>query len=647
MKHNSIHNKKWMLCILLISLIAFTGCGKENNANTNENQTGAESSNEATNKGSSEDETPVEIAEEITKTTVTFSNENYKNFINNEEIQAEAIKAGNIKNFDSIYNTEYQQAVASAIETYKSKEEYTIENPLMILNPYGTSTTGLYVYFKTQTATSVEYTVSVDSDEIPDFTRILYTNQAGEAVTEQEGILVGLVPGMKNTVTLKAYDVDGKEVGTSVFTINVENFGTVKETILAEGSPSNSEALADGLFVLFGYDRRNMDEPRHLLFYDNYGVIRAEIPLDIKYADFRIENVDGYLLFPCTDNQFTLMSPTGKIMAIYEADGYMFHHDFAYDANDNKLVVLANKLSKETKEDIVLTLDLNTGEWSETLDFETLLTAAFERSTKPESEKKLDWLHLNTIMIVDSNDVIVSSRELSSIIRVNDIYGTPTVEYIIAEPSVWEGTGYEDLLLTQVGEFSNTGGQHTVTYLEDESLEEGQYYLYMFNNNYGISVTFPEYDWTTIEGIGTPGAKPEGSYYYKYLVNSNEGYYELVDSFLVPYSRIVASSQHYDDHIVICSGVNGTFGEYDINGNLIAEFKMDVDEFTYRTMKYSMNQFWFNSELATTAGERDIEKEFVQGVVGNEESDESEFNEFEDYSSSESNVKGNDYSDFE
>lgn len=633
--------------MLLISLIAFTGCDKKNNATNEENLSGAEVTDEATNESSSEEQNTDEVAEEITKTTVSLLNETYTNFINNEEIQTEAIKEGNIKNFDTVYNRDYQKAVASVIETYKSKGDYTIDNPLMILNPYGTNTTGLYVYFTTETATSVEYTVSVDSDEIPDFTRILYTNQAGEAVTEQEGILVGLVPGMTNTVTLKAYDVTGKEVATSKFTVNVENFGTVKEIMLPEGSASNSEALADGLFVLFGYDRRNMDEPRHLLFYDNYGVIRAEIPLDIKYADFRIENVNGYLLFPCADNKFILMSSTGKVMAIYEADGYMFHHDFAYDATDNKLVVLANKLSKETKEDIVLTLDLNTGIWSETLDFQNLLPAASERAIKPEDEKKLDWLHLNTIMLVDSNDIIVSSRELSSIIRVNDIYGTPTVEYIIAEPSVWEGTGYEDLLLTQVGEFSNTGGQHTVTYLEDESLAEGQYYLYMFNNNYGISVTFPEYDWTTINGIGTPGNQPEGSYYYKYLIDSNKGTYELVDSILVPYSRIVASSQHYDDHIVICSGVNGTFGEYDTDGNLIAEFKMDVDEFTYRTMKYSMNQFWFNSELATTAGERDEEKEFVQGVVGDEETDESEFNEFEDYSSSESNVKGNDYTEFE
>ena len=636
MRHKRIYSKTWLLCTLLISVFAITGCSKQNNAVTEENTTEVNTNDETS-----------ETTEPSTSTTVKVGNELYTAFHNNEDFQSEALTKAGLKSLNTIYNTVYQNAVTAVIDGYKSEGTYTIEQPLMILNPYGTNTTGLYVYFTTEAPTSIEYTISVASDEIPDFTRILYTNQAGEAVTEQEGILIGLVPGMKNTVTLKAYDVNGTVVGTSEFEISVEDFGTVKETVLEQGSATDYEALTDGLFVLFGYDRRNSEEPRHLLFYDNHGVIRAEIPLTIKNADFRITNVNGYLLFPCADNKFVLMSSTGEVMAIYEADGYMFHHDYSYDANDNKLVVLANNLSKNTKEDIVLTLDLNTGEWSETLDFETIFATAFERAVKPEDEKKLDWLHLNTIMLVDSTDLILSSRELSTIIRVNNIYDNPSVEYIIAEPSVWEGTGYEDLLLTQIGEFSNTGGQHTVTYLPDDSLEEGQYYLYMFNNNYGISVTWPEYDWTTIDGIGIPGKRPEGSYYYIYLVDDNAGTYELVDSFLVPYSRIVASAQHYEDHIIVCSGVNGTYGEYAADGTLLAEFKMDVDEFTYRSMKYSMNEFWFNAELATTAGERDKKKEFVQGIDGNEALDNSEFDAFDDYSTSESNANGNDFSDFE
>ena len=634
MKHYQIHVKSWVLCTVLMLLFTLSGCSKKNN------------SNDISSKPVQDTEVD-EVTEEVPATTVTVDGKAYSSFIATSQLQKEAMAAAGMTKLKTVYNIKYQTAVSDVIQTYQNKGSYSLQNPLMILNPYGTNTTGMYVYFTTETPLSIEYTVSVTSDKIPDFTRILYTNQKGEALTEQEGLIIGLVPGEVNTLTLNAYDTEGTLMDSSSFEIYVEDFGTVKETILSEGSETDYEALEDGLFVLFGYDRRNRKEPRHLLFYDNYGVIRAEIPIHVNNADFRIETVNGYLLFPCSDNQFVLMSPTGEIKAIYQADGYIFHHDFAYSATSNKLVVLANKASAETKEDYVLTLDLTTGQWNETLDFKPLLPGAYARAIKPEKEKKLDWIHLNTIMFIDDSDVIVSSRELSSIIRVNDIYTTPYVEYIIAEKSVWDGTGHEDLLLDQIGDFPNTGGQHTVTYMEDPNLPSGQYYLSMFNNNYGISPTWKSFDWSVIDGIGLYNQEPAGSYYYKYLIDPEKKTYELVDSFLVPYSRIVASTQHYGNHIIVCSGVNKTYGEYTSDGVLLAEYKMDVGEFTYRAMKYSMNQFWFNQDIASDAGTKDADIEFAPGTTTVIAPDEVELSEFDDYSSSESNRKGNDYSDFE
>ncbi|WP_158099308.1 aryl-sulfate sulfotransferase N-terminal domain-containing protein [Drancourtella sp. An57] len=55
------------------------------------------------------------------------------------------------------------------IEEQKSSQEYTIDDPLIIADPYGTNTTGLYVYFTTDAATELSYTVSADGYE--DFTR--------------------------------------------------------------------------------------------------------------------------------------------------------------------------------------------------------------------------------------------------------------------------------------------------------------------------------------------------------------------------------------------------------------------------------------------------------------------------------------------
>lgn len=67
---------------------------------------------------------------------------------------------------------------------------------------------------------------------------------------------------------------------------------------------------------------------------------------------------------------------------------------------------------------------------------------------------------------------------------------------MIGEKDFWKDTSYVSLLLNKKGDFTIQGGQHTITYETDESLADGQYYLYMFDNNIGISETRPDYDWS-------------------------------------------------------------------------------------------------------------------------------------------------------
>ena len=61
---------------------------------------------------------------------------------------------------DTIYTLDYQEGISAQIEEQKSAQEYTIEDPLLIADPYGTNTTGLYIYFTTDTPTELSYTVS-------------------------------------------------------------------------------------------------------------------------------------------------------------------------------------------------------------------------------------------------------------------------------------------------------------------------------------------------------------------------------------------------------------------------------------------------------------------------------------------------------
>ena len=124
--------------------------------------------------------------------------------------------------------------------------------------------------------------------------------------------------------------------------------------------------------------------------------------------------------------------------------------------------------------------------------------------------------------------------------------------------------------------------------VEDESLPEGQYYLYMFNNNIGVSETRPDFDWSVIDGIQSEAVDGTTSYYYKYLVDETSGSYELVESFELPYSGYVSSVQEIGDNVVADSGMQGVWGEYDSENNLIRSFTMEKESFIYRVYKYEL-----------------------------------------------------------
>lgn len=127
----------------------------------------------------------------------------------------------------------------------------------------------------------------------------------------------------------------------------------------------------------------------------------------------------------------------------------------------------------------------------------------------------------------------------------------------------------------------------------DEDLRNSQYYVYMFNNNIGISKSQPNVSWESIGFTNDEGSNGNSSYYYKYFVDEEKRTFTLTDSFKVPYSGYVSSAQEIDGNTVIDSGIAGTFGEYDSSHTLIKSFKMEVERFIYRVYKYDFEEFYF------------------------------------------------------
>lgn len=489
----------------------------------------------------------------------------------------------------SIYTEEYQEAVEEQIEEEKNSGIYTEDQMLVKENPYGTNTLSLYVYFTTADFVSVSYTVSVADESIDDFSQ----TPAGEDNfdMEHEFQVLGLIPGESNTITFTLTKEDGSVETRSYVHEMGELFGEEELKLQQTKEAEEGETVTDGLYVILGNDSEEKD---FMYYYDNSGVLRGEIPL-IGYRSHRLLFQNNLMYYSISESKIAAVNALGKVEEIYDTGKYSLHHDYAFDDEGN-LVVLATDTESESVEDQIIKIDTLTGEISCVLDLEDLFSDYKETCTANE-DGELDWMHINTIQYVEEESILLSSRETSTILMITDIYGSPQVEYMIGEESFWAGTGYEELLLEKdesTGIFSNTGGQHSITYVEDESLDEGEYYLYLFDNNFGISESNPSYDWEQIDGIETSMKDGKTSYYYKYKVDENNGTYSLVQSFAVPYSAYVSSAQEYDGNIIIDSGMQGIFGEYDSNGNLIQEFQMTLaDEYIYRVYKYDFRNFYF------------------------------------------------------
>lgn len=482
-----------------------------------------------------------------------------------------------------------QQVVDATLEDLQTLGSSPTD-PLLVLNPYGTNTTGVYAQFETEDNGTLTYTVSSPGTE--DFTRVAEDHDP--SASSFEGQLIGVVPGVENTVTT-TWRPDGGEATEFSFTMTAPPSAAGGLTTLDRTVEGNAEELTEGLFAVSGLLRH----PDHTLFYDNSGVLRAEFTHD-GYRTDRLEFYDGTVVTTVADNELARIDGLGRVVATYVLSGYEMHHDFDV-TDDGKVVILATETAKDSVEDVVVSLDLQTGTSEKVVDFTELL-ADYKSGTQPYGSDALDdWLHLNSVdWSPDGDSVIVSSRETSAILKVDDVHGSPAIDYIIGQREVWAGTDAEGLLLEKTGDFPDSGGQHSVVRHDDEGLAEGQYHLTMFDNRFWRIDSRPDYTGPAPAGTSPVfGADPSlRSEYRKYLVDENAGTYTLVETLPVPYSAIVSNVQDLGGPLLVNSGQAMTFAEYDAQREVVARFDYALEGpaengFAYRVLKYGFGDFWF------------------------------------------------------
>ena len=456
---------------------------------------------------------------------------------------------------------------------------------------------GLSLYLETDFPTQGEYPIRVDDERIPDYTATAADSSGKAYSTTHEFQLIGLVPGKVNEVTMTLRGSWGNVRQTVRFTIEMPETHSGYDTVLEVTDGPSTEPLDDGLFTMM----RTNGYLGYGFSYDNSGVMRYEMVLEGFGMD-RILFYGDEMVTCVSSNKLARINGLGEVEQVYPLGDYELHHDINY-GRDGTVVALAEKAGDTNVEDLVLEIDLATGEVTELLDFKDLMAGYYAqtrpiRATAPffGQVDEQDWIHLNTIQYLPETDsLVVSSRETSTAIKVEDVHGAASVGWLCGDPAFWQGTGYEDYCLTPVNDFTWQYGQHSVAWAPGD--EEGVGYLRMFNNNYWALSSRDGYDPDLPDGVGTDlyGGEGDHSYTYVYRIDENAGTVELVESFPVPYSSIVSNSTLNEDtgHWAVNSGIAMVFGEYDAGGALIRQYAYECTMQGYRTFKYDYKGFWF------------------------------------------------------
>lgn len=503
------------------------------------------------------------------------------------------------------YDEEVQDRLAYTLLQLTQEGNYTLESPLAILNPFGTGSNGLYLYFGTNNPTKVQYTVSVEDESIADYTA--WANNAGEDGFSrvQEFLLIGLVPGQENTVTLTAYNRQGAQTQSASFAIDMPEPTSGYDVTLETVDGDSAQELSNGLYYAMGIG----GQYGYTFFYDNDGVMRYEMVLEGYHSDRFLWDGDGSLITCVGSTKVARLNRFGQVTQVYDLGTYELHHDINWGP-EGTILALATDLEGETVEDQVLQIDLESGEVTHIVDFTQVFQSYFE-NTRPVqatdpfglwSEGEWDWLHLNSLQYDESdNSIIVSSRETSTIIKCA-LGEEPQIVWMAGNPDFWEGTDFAQYSLEAQGDFSYQYGQHDVELMSSEEVEalgfeapeEGQLYLRVYDNNYYAMSSRDDFQVEVPEDVGTANMEDGvDSHVYYYLVDEGAGTFTLVDSFDLPYSSLVSNAQWRGDSYTVNNGVHQCFEEYDQQGSLIRQYKYTCTANGYRVMKDDFEGYWF------------------------------------------------------
>lgn len=382
----------------------------------------------------------------------------------------------------------------SATATYQkatTNRRYTLANPYIKVNPYGTSPLTALVIFRTSQAAKVSYTVVGKSAK----TSITNTVNGGYQTTHQVPI-VGLYANTTNTVRLTVTLKSG-EVIKKTIQLKTGALPKYVKSATVTVSKSDKTKMSIGNNKLTIIDRTTK-EPFAI---DADGNVRW---YSTNYSQHTIEQWTGGHIMMLTKkkqssdvyNDLIETDYLGRVYREYTFSGStsstdggtettVIHHDLIELPNHNLLATVSD--GSKYKEDTMVEISHKTGKIVTVIDLKKLLPKSMWSAFKAGADGKIDWFHQNSIEYDKTdNSILISGRNQDMIMKID--YATKKIKWIYSgkKKASWP-KAYRKLILTPTSSTTITGGQHGLTLLADLTRNASSENIMLYDNNTAVT----------------------------------------------------------------------------------------------------------------------------------------------------------------
>ena len=345
-----------------------------------------------------------------------------------------------------------QQTAVDEALLQEAQNGYSLEEALIVVNPYGTSPLSAVAVFSTEEACGGTVTVKGKSAE---------NDVTGTFEAEKDHIVP--IYGLYNNDTTEV--VISLDDGTSAaFEVTTEDINVDYGTITAE---MKSEASYDYTNLTFVCSTMGslyaVDAAGDIRFYTNMGGVLGVHQLENGH----ILMPASYVLKPSYYKEGMIeIDLMGKIYGEYMIPGGQ-HHDFVEMPNGNFLVA-SDSPDLSTVEDYVVEIDRQTGDVVWELDMKDLMGTEEGQSASMDTDgsEESDWFHNNGLAYDAGNDLLLlSARHKDAIVAVN--MEDKSLAWILGDPTGW-GEDYQSYFFNPEGEdFEWFYAQHNVSILDN------------------------------------------------------------------------------------------------------------------------------------------------------------------------------------